>query len=90
MRLMLVTFTLDNTQFLVNVDDEFTSAINYAIEANKKVGGFVNDPNDGLTLDEIMNTDNYEVEDVEFSLLKEMFKRNDYMFSTSNVLVFYG
>ena len=88
MRLMLVTFIPDNTQFLVNIDDEFTSAINYAIEANKAVGGIVDNSENGLTMKEVTDTLNYKVEDVDFGLLKEMFNRDDYMFSTAHAIVF--
>lgn len=83
MRLMLVTFTLDNTQFLVNVSEVLLyesaceHAIKYAQEANKEVGGFVSDPENGLTMEEVMDTSNYEVEDIDFALLKEMFRRDD-------------
>lgn len=95
MNLILVTFDLDYTQFLVNVDkysldcswgcvaDE---AVRLAIEAhieyaNEQFGGF-DEPfmgDAGVTLSEATNPDNYSVDKVDMEMLLEIIKRKDWV-----------
>lgn len=83
--LKLVTFLGDNTQFLVYVPEgEKQLAIQRANEANKELGNL---DDDGYDLDNYED-DWYEVEDIDFELLRWIFKRNDYIFSTAHAIVF--
>ena len=74
--LKLVTFDGDLTQFLVEADNKL-EAIKQAVEANLHLGneGFDSYIHD-LTL--------YTVEDVDFDLLKELIKRQDWIMSKNN------
>lgn len=81
MKLFLVTFDIDLTQFLCNAKDE-KEAVEMAHEANMVVGEV--DDYDMKTI----NYDDYSVESVDFNLLADMFRRNDYWGRTGNVVVF--
>ena len=79
--LFLVTFEIDLTQFLCNAKDE-KEAVEMAHEVNMVVGEI--DEYDFKKL----NADDYSVERVDFNLLAEMFKRDDYWGHVGNVVVF--
>lgn len=79
MKLYLITFRYYGTQFIVN-DPSEERAIDFAIEANKTLGE-VNDCN-------IEDKSLYECEKVDFSLLKELIKRDDYYGTTENTIIF--
>lgn len=81
MNLKMVTFIIDNTQFLVDADTT-KEAIEFAIEANREIGEVDDD------LGCIDKVDNYEVEDIDFESLRWIFRRDDYMFSTANAICF--
>lgn len=81
MNLKMVTFIIDNTQFLVDADTT-KEAIEFAIEANREIGEMDDDPE---CIDKV---DNYEVEDIDFEDLRWIFRRDDYMFSTANAICF--
>lgn len=83
MNLKMVTFIIDNTQFLVDADTT-KEAIEFAIEANREIGEMDDDPE---CIDKV---DNYEVEDIDFEDLRWIFRRDDYMFSTANAICFNG
>lgn len=83
MDLRLVTFNGDQTQFLVNATRNQT-AIELAIEANKKIGNF-DEPEWNA---EILDYSQYKVEDVDFNLLCEIIKRNDWLFNDTYVMAF--
>ena len=87
MHLKLVTFMGDQEQFLVNAIGVNT-AIELAIEANMKIGGLADDENDGLTEKEVRDVSNYAVEDVDFDLLCEIIKRDDWMLKDTYVMAF--
>lgn len=83
MDLKLVTFDSNQEQFLVNTARNQT-AIELAIEANKKIGNF-----DELELNaEMEDYSRYEVEDVDFNLLCEIIKRDDWLFNDTYVMAF--
>ena len=66
MNLKLVTFDKDQEQFLVNAAKDET-AIELAIEANKKIGDY-----DNPDWNEQMNDkSNYDVEDVDFGDVRQ-------------------
>lgn len=83
MNLKMVTFIIDNTQFLVDADTA-KEAIEFAIEANREIGEMDDDPE---CIDKV---DNYEVEDIDFESLRWIFRfrGDDYMFSTANAICF--
>ena len=83
MYLKLVTFNNDQEQFLVNAVGKET-AIELAIEANKKIGDF-NDPEWNAEMDD---KSRYEVEDVDFDMLCEIIKRDDWLFKDTYVMAF--
>ena len=87
MNLLLVTFTIDDVQFLVHMplvlttENEKMIAIQKAIEANRKIGEY----DDGTVLD---NPDDYIVKDVDFDLLYGILQRNDWIFKDGDVIAF--
>lgn len=81
--LKLVTFNKDQEQFLVNAIGNNT-AIQLAIDANKKIGSFDNPEWDA----EVENESLYTVEDVDFGMLCEIIKRNDWLFNDCYVMAF--
>ena len=86
LNLKLVTFEGDNTQFLVNATTN-EEAIAYANEANIHCG--VIDNEDGCAYD--LNNPKaewYTIEDVDWDMLQEICKRDDYMFSTGRAVVY--
>ena len=94
MNLYLVTFDLDNTQFLVE-SETYIEAIQNAIVANQDsmLGNVSYDSSYGLTMNEIKDRSNYSVEDINMRLLAEICRRNDCLgLSTvaSNVIIFNG
>ena len=83
MDLKLITFTLDNTQFLVDAEAD-EQAIKYANEANKLAGGL-----DEYDFDNPEAGD-YVVEEVDFPLLSEIIQRNDWLvFKNYNKAIIY-
>lgn len=83
MYLKLVTFNSDQEQFLVNAIGNET-AIELAIEANKKIGDF-SDPEWNAEMEDKAR---YEVVDVDFDMLCEIIKRDDWLFKDTYVMVF--
>ena len=83
MNLKLVTFEGDNTQFLVNAEHK-NEAIAYANEANIQVGEMYDSDYDLHNFKDEW----YTVEDVDWNLLREIIRRDDYLFTTSNAVVF--
>lgn len=83
MDLKLVTFNGDQEQFLVNATRNQT-AIELAIEANKKIGNF-DEPEWNTEMEDYSR---YEVEDVDFNLLCEIIKRDDWLFNDTYVMAF--
>ena len=73
MRLVMVTFEPDYTQFLIEADNR-EKAIDYAIKANKEYDRYDED-----LLEDIENRSNYFVGDVEFEDLKYIIQRNDWL-----------
>ena len=87
MTLYLITYDLDNTQFLVNANDG-RDAVELAIEQNlsEKFLGKYDDESDAIEIKKIMN---YTIEFVDdFELLCEIIKRNDWIGCTPNVMIF--
>lgn len=82
MKLKFVTWEGDLTQFLVKADTN-TEAIKKAIEANSLIG----DVDDEIA-DDMKDSTTYTVEDVDFSLLSEIFKRTDYIGTYGEAVVF--
>lgn len=88
MNLVLVTFDLDYTQFLVNAntynlgyewdcvrDEAIEMAIKAHIEyAKDQFGGFDDCP----TLEEAMDKENYSVDAVDMAMLLELIRREDW------------
>ena len=96
MNLKLVTFVIDNTQFLTDAETD-TEAIQNAIAANlnEDLLGRLDDENSitSLTKTEVKNHNNYEVEKIDnMFLLEEIIKRNDWIgwAGTFNIIVFNG
>lgn len=87
MHLKFVTFMGDQEQFLVNAIGNNT-AIELAIEANMEIGGLVDDENDGLTEKEVRDVSKYIVEDVDFNMLCEIIKRDDWLSNDTYVMAF--
>lgn len=83
-KLYFITWEGDLTQFLVSAENK-DKAIQYAIEANKEIGW---DEDEDVKY--IENIDSYEVEDVDFEILKNLAKRTDYMFSMEHVICYNG
>lgn len=83
MNLKLITFNGDQEQFLVNAMGNET-AIELAIEANKKIGNF-DEPEWNA---EMEDKSRYEVEDVDFNMLCEIIKRDDWLFADTYVMAF--
>jgi len=81
--LKLVTFNGDQEQFLINTADN-ERAVKLAIEANKKIGTFDNPEWDMEVEDKSL----YTVESVDFNMLYEIIKRNDWLFNDNNVMAF--
>ena len=79
MELYLVTFRDYGTQFIVN-DHSEERAIELAAEVNKTLGEI-----EGLNLEDKTL---YDCEKIDFSLLKELIKREDYYGATENVIIF--
>ncbi len=71
MTLKLVTWEDDLTQFLVEADTNL-EAIRKAVEANLQLGDY-----DEEIEEDIHDLTTYTVEDVDFALLSEIFKRTD-------------
>lgn len=93
MNLVLVTFDLDDTQFLVdantyNLDCSHEcvrkEAIEIAIEANKKLGEF----GEFLTVEEAEDESNYSVEPVDFETLTGLIHRDDLCGKIGRAIVF--
>lgn len=82
MKLWMVTWDLDLTQFLVDAETE-SEAIYKAIEANKKIEPSEYDPDMDVT-----NT--YSTDLVDMDLLCEIVKRNDVWDVVGNVICFVG
>ena len=91
MNLKLVTFDLDNTQFLVDEENE-SDAIDFAIKANKSgvCGPFSESSDYGLTKEEAEDIANYTVEEVDMEMLAAICLRNDYIGCVNEVIVFNG
>jgi len=97
MNLVLVTFDIDDTQFLVdantyNLDCSHEcvkkEAIEIAIETNEKLGGF-SDAGDGmLTVEDVRDESNYSVESVDLKMLAELIKRDDLYGKVGRAIVF--
>lgn len=88
MNLVFVTFEIDFTQFLVNANND-VDPIEEAIRANIQIGGFEDDPDDGLTLEEVKNKANYTVIDVEDMMdLYMIIRRTDWHGIYGNTIVF--
>ena len=86
MNLKLVTWDGDFTQFLVEAETE-DEAIEKSIKANWKYG----DPGGddcGLVARDIDDPTTYTVEDVDFSLLSEIFRREDCYGRLKDAIVF--
>mgnify|MGYP004695196277 FL=1 len=79
MELYLVTFRDYGTQFIVN-DHSEEGAIELAAEANKTLGEI-----EGLNLEDKTL---YNCEKIDFSLLSELIRREDYYGATENVIIF--
>ena len=87
MTLYLITYDLDNTQFLVNANDG-RDAIELAIEQNlsEKFLGNYDDESDAINIKKITN---YTIEFIgDFESLCEIIKRNDWIGCTPNVMIF--
>lgn len=83
MELKLVTFEIDNTQFLVNATGLTEhEIIEYANDANKELSEI-----EDYDFEEYLESD-YEVEDVGWDMLKGIFRRTDRLFETADVIVF--
>lgn len=82
MNLKLVTWDGDLTQFLVDANTNL-EAIKKAVEANLKLG----DCDDEIEAD-IHDLTTYEVEDVDFNLLGEIFRRTDWIGNYENAIIF--
>ena len=81
MNLKMVTWEGDLTQFLVEANTNL-EAIRKAVEANLQIGDceeIEEDPHDLTT---------YTVEDVDFGLLSEIFRRTDYIGTYGEAVVF--
>lgn len=86
MDLVLVTFDIDLTQFLINVSDD-VDPIEEAIRANIHLGELGNNPD--LTLDEVKDKSNYTVSDVEDMFdLYQIIKRTDCSGKYGDVIIF--
>lgn len=83
MNLWLITFNIDNTQFLVNADN-MEDAISIAHKHNQMIVEI-----DDYDLNQDCTKD-YTVEKVDFNLLSEIIKRNDIVFSTHAAIIFNG
>ena len=81
MNLKLVTWEGDLTQFLVNAETD-EEAIDLAIEANKEIDITFHDK-------DMDDKSTYSVEDVDFMMLCELFKRNDMAGKYENTIAFY-
>ncbi len=95
MELKLITFELDDTQFLVNVTgidpaDVNRKAIDEAIKANFEVGGLIDEEDySGITKKDAANPQNYSVEDVDWDLLRGIIQREDWgCLKNSDVMYF--
>ena len=85
MNLKLVTWDGDLTQFLVEADTD-EEAIKKAIEANF-IFSDPEDDDDGLVRKDMQDKSWYEVEDVDFNLLSEIFRRTDHDTYGEGILV---
>ena len=81
-KLKLVTWDGDLTQFLVEADTNL-EAIRKAVKANLQIGDC-----DEEIEEDIHDLTTYTVEDVDFSLLSEIFKRTDYIGTYGEAVVF--
>lgn len=82
MNVKIVTWDGDLTQFLVEADTN-VEAIRKAKEANFLIGNV-----DDEIIDDMKDPTTYTVEDVDFSLLCQIFGRNDYMGIYGEAVVF--
>lgn len=82
MKLKLVTWDGDLTQFLVEADTNL-EAIHKAIGANLQLGDC-----DEEIEEDVHDLTTYTVEDVDFGLLSEIFKRTDYIGTYGEAVVF--
>ena len=85
MNLKLVTWDGDLTQFLVEADTD-EEAIKKVIEANF-IFADPGDDDDGLVREDMQDKSWYEVEDVDFNLLSEIFRRTDHDTYGEGILV---
>ena len=85
MNLKLVTWDGDLTQFLVEADTD-EEAIKKAIEANF-IFADPGDDDDSLLRLDMQDSRAYEVEDVNFNLLSEIFRRTDHGTYGKGILV---
>ena len=85
MNLKLVTWDGDLTQFLVEADTD-EEAIKKVIEANF-IFADPRDDDDGLVREDMQDKSWYEVEDVNFDLLSEIFRRTDHDTYGEGILV---
>ena len=85
MNLKLVTWDGDLTQFLVEADTD-EEAIKNAIEANF-IFADPGDDDDSLLRLDMQDSRAYEVEDVNFNLLSEIFRRTDHGIYGAGILV---
>ena len=88
MNLVLVTFNIDNTQFLMDVDEgNLSTAFDLAIKTNKRL------ESDEVLIEDIEDIKNYTLESVDFKMLADMILLRDdvwCVFDDDNVVVFYG
>ena len=82
MNLKMVTWEGDLTQFLVEADTNL-EAIRKAVEANLQIGDC-----DEEIKEDVHDLTAYTVEDVDFGLLSEIFKRTDYIGTYGEAVVF--
>ena len=87
MNLYLVTFTEDLTQFVVNAKDE-DLAILSAHKHNRYIGN-IDDIVFWNSVEQNINNF-YEIEKIDFDLLCEIFKRNDWISKYYNSFAFNG
>lgn len=85
MNLLLVTFNLDFTDFVINAKNE-DDAIKKAIVVNKEK--FLRDWDEEGIEEAMENHKNYSVEHVDMFMLNELMKRNDYYGYYKDILIY--
>lgn len=88
-KLYFITWEGDLTQFLAEGETK-EEAVKYAIEANKEIGPIWDHDAEEDNYKDIEDASSYEVEDVDFELLRNLAKRTDYMFSMEHVICYNG